>query len=163
MNDPTTLLNLLDRILTRNLAWIATADAKIAPILAINTAMLGVIAALAPSSSAWTISSAIFSAIAGLLLLGSIICLVTASFPRLQGPKGSLIYFGGIAERDADTFVAELSKGITEEILRDFALQCHRNAQIAHSKYAYIKWAMILLYSSVPPFLIDVFLLYNIE
>jgi len=50
MKDEKAQLDLLDRILGRNLNWVASADAKVTPMLAINTAMLGVIAALAPKA-----------------------------------------------------------------------------------------------------------------
>ena len=163
MNDQNELLELFDRILTRNLAWISSADSKIAPILAINTAMLAVIVALIPVSTGWSIATAIFSAITVILLFGSIICLVSASFPRLKGPKGSYLFFGGIAEHDPESYVNTLMNGITDDLLKDYARQCHRNGQIAQSKFYFIKWAMILLYSSVLPFLIDVLLLYNLK
>ena len=163
MNEKATLFDLIDRILTRNLGWVAAADAKIAPILAISTAMLGALAALIPHSNSWTIPSAILTAFATRLLLGAIVCLVAASFPRLKGPRGSLVYFGGIAAYAPDAYVSELLKGITDDLLKDYALQCHRNAEIARSKYANLRWAMILLYSSVSPFVIDVFLLYQLR
>lgn len=163
MNEKATLFEMFDRILARNLSWVAAADAKIAPILAISTAMLGALAALIPRSSGWTIPSAILTAFATTLLVGTIVCLIAASFPRLKGPRGSLVYFGGIAAHSPDSYASELLKGITDDLLKDYALQCHRNAEIARSKYANIRWAMILLYSSVVPFVIDVFLLYQLR
>jgi hypothetical protein len=163
MNSPDKLLELSSGILERNLSWISSADSKISPVLAINTAMLGVIIALLPTASGWSIVTAIFSSITVILLIGSIICLISATFPRLKGPKGSLIFFGGIAEYEQEVYVNTIMKGITEDILKDYARQCHRNGQIAQTKFHFIKWAMILLYSSIIPFLVDIYLLYNLK
>jgi hypothetical protein len=88
MNNLKDNFELLNRILERNLQWISTADSKITPLLAIDTAMLGVLAASAPRSNDWLALPAIAASISSLLLIGSIICLVVANFPRLSGPKG---------------------------------------------------------------------------
>jgi hypothetical protein len=57
LTAPGSRLDLVDRILSRNLSWVAAADTKIAPVLAIDTAMLGVLAALAPVGFQWTMDS----------------------------------------------------------------------------------------------------------
>ncbi len=161
MADDETRLDLLDRILGRNLQWVAAADSKVAPILALDTGMLGVIAALFPKPSAWSAVQVAATAIAAALLLTSMIAVASAVFPRLEGPKGSRVFFGGIAQADPDAYVASMLAGITPELLQDFAKQCHRNAEIAETKFRYIRWAMILLFCSIVPWLITVAVLYN--
>jgi hypothetical protein len=161
MNASQNNLDLLDRILSKNLSWVSAADSKISPLLAIDTAMLGVLAALIPRANQWLATSAIFAAISAILLIASLICLICANFPRLKGPKGSLIYFGGISEYEPDVYAKTILSGITDDLLKDYAYQCHRNAEIAKSKFHFIKWATVLLYSALPVFLVAITILYN--
>lgn len=163
MKDDKTQLDLLDRILGRNLNWVASADSKVTPMLAINTAMLGVIAALVPKASDWSVLSGIVTSIATLSLFGGIVFLVLATFPRLNGPKSSLLFFGGISSYEEDQYLEKILQGVTPEILKDFARQCHRNAEIAHQKYKFIKYAMICTFCSVPAWVLSVALLYQIR
>ena len=100
-------MNELDQIeflevnLTRQLAWIAAADSKSTFIFAIDTAMLGVLAAVSPkSASGWAVAPSVFGAFAAVLVLASLLFLSFASFPRTKGPKSSLVFFGGIVQRD---------------------------------------------------------------
>jgi len=79
LTAPGSRLDLVDRILSRNLSWVAAADTKIAPVLAIDTAMLGVLAALAPVGFQWTAVQAGVAAVAGVLLLASL------GVPRVRG------------------------------------------------------------------------------
>ena len=163
MEDNYKIFDLLDRILNRNLQWISAADSKITPVLAIDTAMLSVLAALVPRASKWHALSASMTAICTLLLIVSIICLFLANFPRTQGPKGSMIFFGGISEYDSQVYVEKITCGVSPELLKDLASQCYRNAEIANQKYIFVSWSIILLFLSLPFFLPAVSLLYNIK
>lgn len=151
----------LETTLARLLDWIRAADIKIAPILAIDTTMLGVFAALAPKHQRWTILAAIVAVLAVIPLLVSLFFLFFAAFPRTKGPKGSLLYFEGIKSREPNDFlkaVQEMSKG---QLIEDLANQCHRNAEIASAKYAHLRTAIGALFLSVIPWLFLVFLLYR--
>lgn len=106
-------LGFLDRDLSLNLAWIAAAGAKVAPLLAIGTTMLGVLAALAPRASVWLNLAAISAAIACCLLLASIGCLVAAVCPRLSGPKNGLVFLQGRGLLRAE-LVRLIEKGATK-------------------------------------------------
>jgi hypothetical protein len=154
-------LNLLLGVLERNLMWVAAADSKVGPVLALDTAMLGVLAALAPSPSSWDIVQAGTGGVAVVLLLASTACVAFAVFPRLEGPKGSRIFFGGIAAQGRADYVKSMLAAQPGELLEDIAHQCHRNAEIARSKYYNLRWSMILLFASILPWLIAVALLYN--
>ncbi len=117
---------------------------------------------MAPRSAAsWTIASALCASFAAVLGVASVIFLSFASFPRTEGPKGSLIYFGGIAQRAADQFRQTMLDLTTEAYLEDLAAQCHRNAEIATRKFAWVQRAMICLYLSVVPWALALWLLYN--
>lgn len=161
MADDKALLDLLDRILGRNLGWIATADSKVAPILAVDTAMLGVLAALVPRPSGWTFLQVAATSLAVALLLASVVCLVLAVFPRTEGPRGSRVYFGSIAKMEREAYVTSILSGVTQELLQDFTRQCHRNAEIADAKFSYVRRAMLLVFFSIIPWLVAVALLYS--
>jgi uncharacterized membrane protein YkvI len=89
--------DLLDRLLSKQLSWIAAADTKGTLLFAIDSAMLAVIASTVPSVKQWTIAAAATSSIALLGLLASITFLALATFPNLKGPRSSSVFFGGIA------------------------------------------------------------------
>jgi hypothetical protein len=153
-------LEVADRLLARNLAWIAAADGKVPAVFGIDAAMLGVLSALLPAATHWTVIAAIAAGIAATLLILSIILLAQATFPRLTGPKGSLIFFGtAVAMSDAE-FVVRVREGITENLIIDTAKQAHRNAEIAMDKYRHIKHAQLALFVGTAPWLLAIGLLY---
>lgn len=154
-------LERLFNILSLQLDWIRNADAKVSPIFAIDVAMLGVSAALAKAISSWTIWAAVTGAVSSLLLLSSILMLAFVSFPRTEGPKGSNIFFGGIAQQDLTKFTDGLPNTTDEDSQRDLATQIYRNAEIASSKYSFLKWAFILMFLGMPFWLVSVFFLYQ--
>lgn len=156
-------LDLLDRILTKNLTWINGADAKGTLLFAVDSAMLAVMAALVPSMNLWNISTAIFAVLVLICLSVSVIFIVAASFPRLDGPRNSLIYFGGIAAHDENQYVQKILDGVTEDLLVDFARQCHRNAEIAKTKYDMLKKAIVCTFLALPVWLASVWLMYPLK
>jgi hypothetical protein len=152
---------ILDKTLDRMLYWIAAADNKVAPVLAIDTAMLGVLAAIAPKPGAWTLLSGTATAITMMLLFTSLGLLFFASFPRTVGPKGSLVFFGGITERDQESFVTEMSNLPASRYRDDLAIQCYRNAEIAGQKYRFVRLAMTALFLAIIPWILAVYLVYG--
>ena len=161
-------MNDMDRVgfleanLTRQLGWIAAADSKGSFAFAINTAMLGLLAAVSPkSSAAWAVAPAVFASFAVAFGLASLLFLSFASFPRTKGPRNSLIYFGGIAQRDAGQFAQAVSSLSPEAYSADLSAQCHRNAEIANRKFTWVQRALLSLYLSVFPWGIAIFLLYS--
>ncbi len=156
------LASFLEANLSRQIAWIGAADSKISFVFAINTAMLGVLAAVSPrATDSWAVAPAIFAAFAAVFGLASLIFLSLASFPRTKGPKSSLIYFSGIAQRDANQFKQATCQMSTESYIDDLCAQCHRNAEIAERKFVWVQRALIALYLSVAPWCLAVYLLYN--
>jgi hypothetical protein len=125
MDQPANL-DILEKTLERMLHWIAAADNKVAPVLAIDTTMLGVIAAIAPKPGHWSLSAAICAVLTLVLVFASLALLFLASFPRTSGPKGSLVFFGGITERERALYVAELMDLSVEKYRQDLAVQCYR-------------------------------------
>lgn len=163
MNITEDKLNLLDKILTKNLAWISNADTKGTLLLAVNSAMLGVMAALVPTVNVWNISAAIAASLALIALGVSVAFIVAATFPRLGGPRNSLIYFGGIASHDEEQYVRKILNGVTDDLLADFARQCHRNAEIAKAKYDMVRRSVTCTFLALPAWLIAVWLMYPLK
>ncbi len=156
-----TRYEIIDGILSRQVGWISAADSKVAPVFAIDTAMLSVIAAIIPPSKSWTVIMVVVTCLAAIALLGSIIFLVGVTFPRMGDPKEqSLIFFGGIACYEEDECIELLSRGLTVGLLEDAARQVHINATIARKKYQYVKWAMRFLFCGMPFWLWSIFMLY---
>ncbi len=151
---------LLETTLARLIDFIKAADAKIPPILAINTAMLGVFVSLIPKSAQWTLLMGILTVIAVVPILLSLISLCLATFPRTQGHKGSLLYFEGIKSHEPKKYLQKIQELSENELLEDLANQCHRNSEIASAKYSYIKFAMGSLFISIIPWLTLIFLIY---
>ena len=152
----------LEASLARQLGWIAAADSKASFVFAIDTAMLGVLAAVSPKTgSAWAVAPAIFAAFAVAFGLATLSFLCFASFPRTKGPKYSLIYFGGIAQRDAEQFRDAVSELSFESYTQDLSAQCHRNAEIASRKFTWVQRALVSLYLSVLPWGTAILLLYT--
>ena len=90
-------INRSEKVLSLQLEWVKTADSKVAPLFAINAAMLGLLVALIKLLPAWTIATAIFSSITVILLAVVILFLALTMFPRLIGPKESNIFFDVIS------------------------------------------------------------------
>lgn len=151
----------LQNLLNLQLNWIQAADAKVTALFAINTAMLGVIAALAKNHNNWNILESVFVSISTLLLLGSVGALACVLFPRLDGPRSSNIFFGGIANQDKDQYTEKILKAKSDSFDQDFASQIHRNSEIALAKYKYIKYGFVFTFVCLPLWLAAIYNLYG--
>lgn len=155
-------IQFLEDNLARQLAWIAAAESKIPFVFSANTIMIGLLAALSPSSVCdWTTRSVVLASIAAVLGLTSLLLLSLASFPKTKGPKGSLIYFGGIVKRKTAEYEDAVHDMSSQSYFQDLASQCHRNAEIAGLKYKWIKRALVLLYLAVIPWALALYSLYS--
>ncbi|MEW8232525.1 MAG: Pycsar system effector family protein [Candidatus Thiodiazotropha endolucinida] len=149
-----------ENILNLQLEWVKTADSKVAPLFAINIAMLGLLAALVKLLPSWTIATAIFSSITVLLLAMSMLFLALTMFPRLIGPKESNVFFGGITKQSEEKYILNMPSISDTEYQKDILSQVYRNAEIASSKYANLKLAFIFTFASAIPWLVAVYILY---
>lgn len=153
----------LESNLARQLAWINAADSKISFVFAIDTAMLGLLAAISPAKVGdWTVVPAVLAAVAAVLVLISLILLSLASFPRTKGPKSSVVYFGSISQMDVDQFKESVFEMSIESYVDDLCAQCHRNAKISQRKYSWVQRASVALYLSVVPWSLSIYMLYMI-
>lgn len=147
--------------LSRLLDWVRAAESRLKLILPLSTAMLGALAVLSPAATKWTVSGGIAASFAAFLLLLSILFAALASFPRTTGPKGSLIYFTGITSREISQYESEFKSMTSDSYLVDLIRQCHRNAQIAEQKYAWVQRSMACLLLSALPWVLALFILYS--
>ena len=161
--DEQETIRVLEANLTRLLGWIVAVDSRLSTVLAIDTAMLGVLAAMTPPFSGWTVPPAIIASLSALFLAASVLFLSFASFPRTSGPHGSLVYFGGIVGHEANQYRRLISEMTASQYIDDLANQCHRNAEIVDKKFKWIKWAMSSLLLSLLPWALSVYLLYAVR
>lgn len=151
----------LEDNLARQLLWIQAADGRIALLLPLNTAMLGVLAVLAPAYDYWTVFSAVSSSFAAALLVLSVVFTALAAFPRTEGPKGSLVFFSGIVAREEDQFSAAIESLDDDVYLRDLTSQVYVNAKIASQKFSWVRRAMVCLFLSSIPWTLAIYSLYQ--
>jgi len=153
---------LLESNLGRQLQWISWSDTKAAFVFTLAAAMVGLLAATAPDRTcAWSTPEAVSASFATALFAACFLFLSLAAFPRTDGPKGSLVYCGGVGQREEAAFCKDISVVSAEDYALDLARQCHRNAAIACEKFKWVQRALIALYLTVVPWAIAIWLLYN--
>lgn len=153
----------LQYILDKQLGWIAAADSRLSLVLPLSTAMIAALAVYATKPVAWTLLAGIPASFAIFFLCLSLIFCTCASFPRTTGTKGSLIFFEGIISRDLSQFQS-LMKDIQDDKLQaDLLQQCYINAQIASSKFAWVKRAMASMMAAMLPWAFAIFQFYGIK
>lgn len=92
---------LLEANLARQLQWISWSDTKSGFIFTLAAAMVGLLAAVAPDKAAeWSTAQTVSASFAVAAFAAALLFLSLASFPRTGGPKGSMVYCGGISQRD---------------------------------------------------------------
>jgi hypothetical protein len=139
--------------LARLLEWIRAVDTKTPVVMAIATGMLGVVAALTPEPKELTAGIVTWMLIGVSPLLVTLALCALATFPQTTGPPGSLVYFGGIATRSLSEYVAAIRSRSKTAHLEDLLHQCHRNAEIAATKYRNVRRALFWLVAAIPAWL----------
>ena len=148
-------------IFERQLAWIAAADLKVAAMVALNTGLLGGLAAAFSTSkpelrTAWAF---LLTLTAAMLSVIGVFCAAMAMHPRVGGPQKSLLFFGRIAAVNDSTYHLALMAATDGELIKDWTDQIHRNAQVAHKKYWWVKRGMGWSFVSAIPWVLAIGLL----
>jgi hypothetical protein len=148
-------------IFERTLGWIATADVKIGAAIAIDTAMLGGLAAAFAGSdyhlrTAW-VYFFVCAGAGGMIF--ALFCAGFALFPRMDGPTTSMIFFGKVVEMDEATYVDRFMKLSAHELLIDLSAQIHRNSQIACDKHRWVKKSLFWSFLSAAVMVVAIALL----
>lgn len=153
MNNDSERLQFAKWVLERNLGWVVAAEVKTGVVVAIDTAMLGALAAafsaLQPTERlAW---ANLMTTLSAGCLLASVYCAAMAVLPRMNGPKSSLVFFGGIAKHDTSDFQQTFRSSELGFLLDDCLAQIHRNAEIARDKFRWVRVSMIWSFVAIVP------------
>jgi hypothetical protein len=151
--DSKTRIDITKDQLNRTLAFFARVDGKASVLLAVDTAMLGVLAGNAPALSEFTWYMAIAAVATGLLLGVSLWNVYKEAFPKLDSAKGSLIYFREISKRTENQFVEEFLRQSDEAYLKDMLGQVWRNSEILTMKFNHTRVAFNCVALSILPWL----------
>ena len=159
--DLLTVISRQETVLQHQLDWIRAVDSKTPVVIGVATAMLAVTGALSPAPTNVTWITGLLMAAGSLPLLVSIAWSAAATFPQTTGPRGSMIFFGGIASMTNTEYAKAVAGRSDVQHLEDLNAQCHRNAQIATAKYRAVRHAMGWLFVSTPLWLAACYLLYK--
>lgn len=154
-------LGMAQWILERNIHWIGAAETKCGAIVAIDTAMLGVLAsAFSGVERVHRTTPAIFWAIlAAALLIAGVYCSAMSLLPRINGPVRSFIFFGRIVEKSEAEYRETFHSASEDDFLTDCMSQIHRNADIACEKYRWVRASMRWSFGALLPWVLAVTLL----
>lgn len=149
-------------VLERNLAWIAAADAKVAIVVALNTAMLGGLAgAFGWADASRTLWAYLLSSASAVLTSGGVFCAAMAMFPRTDGPNKSLLFSKPIAQMSLNEYQVAFKAATDEQLLDDWAGQIHRNAEIAKKKFHWVTLSMRWSFLGLPAWAAAIAVLLN--
>lgn len=161
MTNDSERLRVAQWVLERNLGWIAAAEIKVGVIVALDTAMLGVLAAsfsgLQPLER--TACANFFTVVAAISIVAAIICAAMSVLPRVNGPQQSLLFFGCIAQHHCPNYAAKFRAATEGDMLEDCLAQIHRNAEIARDKFMWVRRSMKWSFFSVAPWVVALSLL----
>lgn len=146
-------------ILDKQLGWIDAADSKVAVIVALDTAIFATLAtayASAKSPVAW---ASLTSMATGALLFIALACAAMSLFPRTDGPKQSLLFFGTVASESRADYTAALVASPLDKLHDDIATQIHRNAEIAKVKHRWVRRSIGWSFLAAAPWAVAVYLL----
>ncbi len=135
MSDNFQRVQVAQWILDKQIAWITAADAKVAAIVALDTAVFAALATAYASAKSPVPWASLMSFATGILLAIALACAAMSLFPRIDGPKNSLVFFGPVATEAHSDYVAALTAASLDKLHGDIAAQIHRNAEIAKLKH----------------------------
>lgn len=150
MHTPKERLVTAQWMLERQLQWIGAADVKVGVVIAVDTAMLGGLAAAFASIQDHTIWANLFCVVTLFIHSVGLLCSAFAVFPRLNGPPDSLLFFGKVAVYSPVEYTNKIVQVTDEVLLLDWTTQIHRNAMIAKLKHGWVKTAMVWSFASTP-------------
>ena len=151
--------------LSRVIQFTRTADRKAAPVLALQVALVGTLAARLErlvtsfSSNAWDVERTLILAALvcyGLLTLAIVGITAWVYMPRSPKTGKSLIFFEDIANMDFESFGKKAKAVSSDDIEHQLLDQIHRVSKIASTKMCMVRWALWL---SVPSLILWIVLL----
>ncbi len=145
------------------LSFFPRVESKFSVILAIDTGMIGFLAANAPPFRAFSTWMLLSNGATVLLLAASLALLYRGSFPNLKGGESSLVYFREIAKRREHHFIETFSAQTEKQYGHDLLAQVWRNSEILTVKYDSLKLAFTFLALAILPWIVTLalFAAYN--
>jgi hypothetical protein len=159
MSENSSRLQTAQWVIERQLAWIVAADAKVAVVVAIDTAMIAALATAFTATKSATPWAIALSLAAVLFTVVATACAAISLLPRTSGPPSSLLYFGTVAKYSPADYIEAFSTASVDELLQDWALQIHRNAEIAARKHLLVRRAVCWSFAAALPWVFAVGLL----
>lgn len=147
-----------DASLTRLLSFFPRVDTKFSVILAIALAIVASLGNMVAKVECLGWSLALSLGLSGLLIVGCLWQIYKGTFPDLEGPKDSVIYFSAIADLKLEKFQGLMNNLTPSNYHRDLVNQCHRNSQILKYKFDRLKSSYQLLLWTLIPYLISLWL-----
>lgn len=151
-------LEAAEKTLDRHLDWVGRSDTKFSVVLGVDTGMLGFLATSFPAGPV-SVSAIVFAAVSVVLLAASLVFVYRGTYPRTQGPEGSLIYFRSIAGKDLNDFKERFRACVADDHLDDVLEQVHRNSEILAIKFVELQRAYRCLLLAVPSWATTLYLL----
>jgi len=136
------------------LSFFPRVDAKASVVLAVNTGMVGYLAAHIPPLNSIRWWEYLPPSFAIALLTLSFWHLYKGAFPTLEGGNQSLVYFREIARRTESKFIDEFMAQEEVAYIKDVLAQSWRNSEILKEKFDHLKWSFIFLAAAVLPWTI---------
>lgn len=159
MSDNLERVQIAQWVLEKQLAWVAAADAKVAVVVALDTAIFAGLATAYASAKNPTVWASLAAVVAVVVLVVALVCAAVSLFPQTNGPVESLIFFGPVAAMPCADYVAALGAIPLEKLCTDIAAQGHRNAEIAKAKYRWVRRSMAWSFVASLPWIVAVCLL----
>lgn len=150
-------LEIAERRLDRLLDWVGRSDTKFSVVLGVDAGMLGFLATSVPTSAA-PIGPLAVAAVSVALLVASLVFVYRGTYPRTEGPDGSLVYFGSIAREDFEDLRTRFRACSSDDHLDDVLEQVHRNSEIVDRKFTELRRAYGCLLLAVVPWAVTLFL-----
>src|SRR5256885_15158195 len=138
------------------LSFFPRADAKASVVLAVDTGMVGYLAAHLPGIDSMRWWEFLAPALTIALLAWSFWHLYRGAFPQLKGGEGSLVYFREVAGRTETKFVDGFTAQEESAYVKDILGQAWRNSQILKAKFDDLKYSFILMAGAAVP--LEIFL-----
>lgn len=140
----------IEKSLERQLGWVRSAESRLNLVLPLGTVLFGGMAIKLDQLPEFCTPLALSAWTSLVLIVFSIISAAVSVFPQTKGPKGSLLFFGTIAEMPLEIFIENMNKTEASEYRQDLLQQIHRNSQIASARFRWMKLSMASLLISLP-------------
>lgn len=151
-------------IFARTHLWVNSVETKVRMIVAIDTAMLGILgAALSRGDhTGWSFWMWLLVFVTATMLGASLFCAAMSILPRIIKSKSeSLLFFGSVRNYSKEEYAFRLKTASDEELLDDWAAQIYFNARIAHTKFGWVRRSMWLYFLAVPLWFPSVIILFG--